>query len=105
MVAMARAAARERAERQSPPFRYVFVLTKADKVDSKRLSTSLRELQSSAMADVTAQDSSVGATGATNSVAPTIASGTAESTEVIVTSAVDRSGAEEVWEVIHHTIA
>lgn len=107
MVAMACAAARERAERETPAFRYVFLLTKADKVENMRLSASLREVQR-AVLGITSNSSAVPSLSASATVEGQLRSGSGGSDAnvgVIVTSVVDRSGAEEVWELIHHAVA
>lgn len=114
MVRMASAALKERQERETTPFRYVFVLTKADKVDKKQLSASFKEVQSAIQGFT--ENSPYSTHSSTHSSAA-VGFGTSDvgvgfgdvgvysGVGAIVTSAVDRSGAEEVWEVIHNAVA
>jgi GTPase len=105
MISIAARAAEQRTAHHLKPFTYSIVLTKADKIPPSELREMHREVSEAIRRGAQSADivCSIREDEAGDSVAASDGS-ILSNTNVIVTSAVTRQGAEQVWELIYNLV-
>lgn len=104
MISIAARAAEARVLHQVNPFRYVIVLTKTDKINSKILGRVVEEVKTAVVDSMSSGSKNEGGGLLARAKRAADRKKLIEGVSVIPTSSVSRAGAEQVWELIYNCV-